>query len=59
MCGSVGIPTGDRGSRLGDTLFRTNDMNYALLAGGNVKIGDSKLRTILAEFLNHFIGKRI
>jgi hypothetical protein len=34
-------------------------MNNALLAGGNVKIGYSKLRAVLAQFFDHLICQRV
>ena len=34
-------------------------MNNALLAGGDIKIGDSKLRTVLAQCFDHLVCQRI
>lgn len=59
MRGSVGVSAGDRGSWLGDPLLGSNDMHNSLVAGGDIKISDSKLVAIFPQRLDHRVGQGI
>ena len=58
----VGVATGDGGARLGDALLRSDDVDDALLAAGQVEERDAGLRAVFAQRLDHVIrelvGKR-
>ena len=55
--GSVGVTAGNRGAGLGDALLGTDDVDDALLAGGEIKKGDAIFRAVLAERLDHGVGE--
>ena len=55
--GGVGVAAGDRGAGLGDSLLGADDVDNALLAGGEVEKGDAVFRAVLAERFDHGIGE--
>ena len=59
MRGSVRISTRNGGSWLGNSLFRPDDMDDALLSAGKIKEGDAIFFTILPQRLDHFVGELI
>ena len=59
MSGSVRISTSNGGSWLRNSLFRTDDMDDALLAACKIKEGDALFFTILTQRFYHFVGELI
>ena len=55
----MGVAAGNRGAGLGDTLLRTDDVDDALFAGGQIKEGDAGLGAVLAQLLDHRVGERV
>ena len=51
----VRVAAGDRGAGLGDALLGANDVDDALLAGGEVEKSDAVFRAIRAQGLDHGI----
>ena len=43
----VRVAAGDRGAGLGDALLRADDVDDALLAGGEVEVGDAEVIRVL------------
>ena len=57
--GRVAVAAGDGGAGLGDALLRPDDVDDALLAAGEVEIGDAGLAGVLVQFLDHRLGERV
>ena len=57
--GGVGISAGDGHAGMRETLFRTDNMDDALLAGWQIKKGNTEFLTIFSECLQHLCRKTI